>query len=516
MDHAPTAVGLVEPVPKALQQAVAHLTNSVNEYSRSSYKMLKVLTILAEGETLQSIKRFYPTEPFHLQNVTELMRLLLLETVSPTASADDLAANRAAKPSIEADIAKVLRIPRQVRDFVRTLISEEDRMEIIHASTELLFGRKWRDGKIRLRRELPRFTGGVGGDPGNEHIVIRSLVYEGLAKRNAATTKRAANLGLAYAEKLLSADRFRDLSVVAGELVHLLEQTEFREQCVDAAALYGKALRMTGKRQEAIRVFEDAIEQGQQYLSKESKASLLLGVALSHEMDGKLSDAADAAREALEFVHPESAHGTQARAIIIGATESGFEREKQLATLEQFARNKEYLVVANNLALDLARTGKNVEESLRLQRLVLRSRGDDYNRMRAIVDRSDLLTRLDRLSELSYKDRQLLSASYSYSYGQRLSGLFDRCHMVLWSVLFKERLWAPLLRVFRHSSFLMRIKGADEQEQRYLHELKEVDSSTFKDAERAALRTELQYLDKRRHDTEDGASPEDSHEGTTE
>ncbi len=76
IDYVPATPQLVEPIPRALQNAVAHLAGSSNEYSRRSFRMLKVLTVLAEGETIQSIKRFYPAEPFHLQNVTELIRLI--------------------------------------------------------------------------------------------------------------------------------------------------------------------------------------------------------------------------------------------------------------------------------------------------------------------------------------------------------------------------------------------------------------------------------------------------------
>jgi tetratricopeptide (TPR) repeat protein len=501
IDYVPATPGLLEPVPRALQNAVAHLAGSSNEYSRRSFRMLKVLTVLAEGETIQSIKRFYPTEPFHLQNVTELIRLSLLDTAGPAATTDDLVAHGPGMGAQRHDPPKTLRIPRQVRDYVRTLISEEERTEIIHTSTELLFGRKWREGKIHLRRELPHFSGSGGGEPGNEHIVIRSLVGEGLSKRNSSTVKRASGLGLAFAEKLLTAARFRDVVLVAGELVHLLEGTDYRQECVTAASLYGRGLRMTGKRAEAIRVLQEALEQGEAYLSNESKASLLLSIALAHETDGKEADAAEAAREVLQLVHKDSGQAVQAKAIIITSTETGFEKERQLAELQQFARSRDYKTVANNLALTLAKTGNNASESLRLQELVLKDKGDTYNRVRAIIDRTELLTKLNRLSELSFNDRRVLSAAYAYSYGQRMGTLFDRCHTALWTVLFQEHLWAPLLRLFRHSSFLMRIMGADQEERRYLRALDVIDISKLQ-VERATLKTELQYLDRRRSDSD--------------
>ncbi len=367
IDYVPATPELLEPIPRALQNAVAHLAGSGNEYSRRSFRMLKVLTVLAEGETIQSIKRFYPAEPFHLQNVTELIRLSLLDTAGPAATTDELVAHRPGMVVQRHDPPKTLRIPRQVRDYVRTLISEEERVQIIQTSTDLLFGKKWREGKVTLRRDLPQFSGNGANERGNEHIVIRSLVGEGLAKRHAPSVKRACSLGLGFAQKLLDVARFRDVVLVAGELVRLLEGTDYRQECVTAASLYGRGLRMTGKRAEAIRVCHEALEQGADYLTKDSKALLFVSIALAHESNRNYADAVEAAREVLELVHKDSGLGVQAKSIIIASTETGYEREKQLAELQQFARSKNYTTVANNLALDLAKTGNNASESLRLR-----------------------------------------------------------------------------------------------------------------------------------------------------
>lgn len=79
-----------------------------------------------------------------------------------------------------------------------------------------------------------------------------------------------------------------------------------------------------------------------------------------------------------------------------------------------------------------------------------------------------------------------------------MGGLFDSCHHVLWAVLSLEMLCAPLVRLFRHSSFLLRIKGADETEQLYLHKLDTLDVAGLKRKEGSSLALELQYLERRR------------------
>ena len=256
---------------------------------------------------------------------------------------------------------------------------------------------------------------------------------------------------------------------------------------------------MVGKRNEAVRVLQRALEQGEGFLSNETKASYLLAIALAHQTERKPADAAEAARQVLELAHKDSAQALQAEGVIVSTTKSGYDLERELSRLEQLARNRKYFTVANNFALELAKIGKNVDESIRLQERVLKSTGGDpYNRSRAIIDKAKLLVDDNRMSELSFNDRRLLSSAYSYAYGQRMSGLFDSCHHVLWAVLWLEKLWAPLVRLFRHSSFLLRIKGADETEQLYLRKLDTLDVAGLKRKEGSSLAMELQYLERRR------------------
>src|SRR5205814_2150605 len=126
--------------------AVALLWTSEDQYSRRSLRLLKVLTVLAEGETIQSIRRFYPAEPFYLDNVNELVRLSLLDAVPISQTTADIRLHLDRNASLGVGTPKLLRVPRQVRDYVRSLMTDDERSEIIHTATELLFGRKWREG----------------------------------------------------------------------------------------------------------------------------------------------------------------------------------------------------------------------------------------------------------------------------------------------------------------------------------------------------------------------------------
>ena len=88
----------------------------------------------------------------------------------------------------------------------------------------------------------------------------------------------------------------------------------------------------------------------------------------------------------------------------------------------------------------------------------------------------------------------------SYSYSQRIGNLLDRCHSVLWRMYTRDHLWASVLRLFRFSSFIWRLRGKEDRELQYLIELKTLDLGSLKEREGETLRTEIGYLQRRRRD----------------
>jgi len=491
----------VEPVPKALSDAVASIANAINGQSARSYKLLKVLTVLRDGETFQSIKRFYSTEPFFPGNVTELIQLGLLEAIPISQTAAELSFHGGRWLLESTDSAKLLRVPRQVRDYMTSLISADERAEIIKQSTFLLFGRSWWQGKIRLRNALfSSYSLSAIVGPGNEHIIARHLLAQALQKGNKHQTNRAIQLGLGLCGRLLGIDRFRDAAIACGAMVHLLKDTGFNIESAHAARLNAQALRMMDRHEEAIEMDEMALDQGDAKLTDEVKAGIHINMALALRKLGRTNESLAEAQTAHSLAKKHSSEAHHAESIIADLTLKRTERLSRLTQLETSARNRGHTVVANNIALDLAAEDKNVDRSLKLLDTVIVSAKDSYNRTRAIVEKATVLNRYRNVSELKERDRQLLAAAYSYSYAQRIGKLLDRCHRVLWAMMFRENLWPHLLRLFRFSSLIWRLKGGDSQETKYLRELDVVDLEEIRVTEGPILNNELLYLERRRRD----------------
>lgn len=490
-----------EPVPRALRDAVASIARATDGHSSRSFKLLKVLTVLRDGETFQSIKRFYSTEPFFPGNVTELIQLGLLEGVPISQTAAELSFHGGKWLLEPSDSAKLLRLPRQVRDYMNSVVSVDERAEIIKESTFLLFGRSWWRGKIKLRNALfNSYSLSAIVGPGNEHVIARHLLAEALKNGNKHQINRAIRLGLGLCGRLLGVDRFRDAAIACGAMVHLLKDTGFKTESAHAARLNADALRMMDRHEEALEMDERALEDGGEDFTDEVKAEVHINMALALKKLDKTDEALAHSQTAHSLAEKHSSNAHHAESIIADLTLKQTERISRLGQLEASARNRGHTIVANNIALDLAADRTNVDKSLKLLDTVIRTARDNYNRTRAIIEKATVLNQHRSVSELSERDRQLLGAAYSYSYAQRIDKLLDRCHRVLWTMLFRDKLWPHLLRLFRFSSFIWRLKGGDEQETKYLRELDVVDVEEIRVSQGPFLINEVLYLERRRRD----------------
>jgi len=270
------------------------------------------------------------------------------------------------------------------------------------------------------------------------------------------------------------------------------------DQLVDLAIPYGISLRMTSHREDCVRVLNRALEKGGDKIANLTKASIYLNISFAKESLGDKAAAIAAAEEVKKYCHQDSSMHLQAVSIIESCTKTGDELTQSLQKLERQGRTAGHEIAANNLALELEEATKDSKESLELLECVLRTREDDYNRIRAVVKKAELLVAEDRLADLSPSNELLLGLAYTYLYSRRLGNLFGRCHAIIWKVLARSKQVVQLLRLFRLSSFIWRLRGETDKEVAYLKDLEGVDFAAIlgKDKERVGI--EIEYFERRR------------------
>ena len=455
-----------EEVPHSLERAVADLANSPARYSRRSYRLLKILTLLPDGERLEQLKHFDRTEPLFPRNAAELEDLSLLQVVQ---DADLLLARSTSSQAVPGSTKRLL-VPRQVRDFVRTLMSDAEQREIYERAAEIVVGADWRNGNLRSRYFAESAVGRR-----NESVIFKRLLADAIKMADQTRAQRITQLIASVVDGLNNKDRYREASVIIKELLPLIRKVEDKASESTILKVHGSSLRMLGHADDAATVLEQLLNDGEMELGKQELLSVQMDLAFIYEQRKNKKHAVRAARE-IQRLSPRKSSGRylEAEAIIANMNFEGAERVNKLKSVERRARQHERPVVANNSALTLSHLKEAGPAELWQQR-VIDSKGDQYNRLRAIVAKANRLIELGKSSSLSPEEHGVLARGYSYLYAQRMTSLFRSCHGALWKILMSERRLGDLLRIFRHSSFLWRLYGEVDIERQYYNELERLE-----------------------------------------
>lgn len=485
---------LSEDVPKALVHAVNSLVKSVDKRSKRSLRLLKVLSVLPYGETLETLAHYLPTEPFFIVNALQLNELALLDAI-PLKHAS-ACADFGKRGLAEENSPKILKVPRQIGRYVQTMLSDNERREIVLAGVERFFGRRWREGKVKLRTLPFEYREYLSSGVGNEFAVVHHLIVDAKKNGDSFTASKAAKLGLQFCRRVRSEERYRDLAVIAGGLLQAIGREEMPEEWSELAKLTGIAMRMTSKHEESLRHLYGALDAGKTHLDNKEKASIWLNIALVEEKLMHTELAVKAAEEVQQFASQDSAAKLHAKAIVAGLTLSGAKKRRRLVALEKQARNEGHLSLADTITLDLAYDMDDPAEEIRLLDRVLNTKQTHgYNQNRAVVAKARAVERIQASqAKLTTTDLSTLKSAYSYFYAQRFGSLFDQCHATLWNLLESRNDTTQLLRLFRHSSFLWRIRGNEAKEVEYLNRLSSKNPPSSDSPSEKDLILEIRYF----------------------
>ncbi len=446
-----------------LVQAIAELQASHDPSVKQAFELLKTLTIFPRGELLNTIKRFNHLKPFYPQDARLLMELALIDTVEvpsvhPAANAGDG--------------ARAMLVRRPVREYLYSVLSEPERKRLNSQALNLYFGSGWALNGIKSPKSH-RFDDRKCGawQIGNANMMVLRAAREAVDAGTKTSRKKALELANAYCAAIRKGDHYSGVIALCSDIIPLLESVN--DPSIDLTLLqskYGCALRMTGDHDKSRSVLQDI---DLTLANKALRQSILLDIALVCK---SLRDngAAVAAAEELVKVNHKSNLALQAHALLAGVNTTNLDREAKLAAIEAKALKQGAFVVKHNLALDRASACKNISECTDILESVFvsaKKSGDHYNSMRAILKLAKLI--LDSGGNLNREYLNNTIDSYHYLYSDSVGGLFTSCHDVLWRAFLLANETDNLLRLFRHSSLIWRLRANEKTELKYLKSLSE-------------------------------------------
>ncbi|MCA8991749.1 MAG: metallophosphoesterase [Planctomycetaceae bacterium] len=465
-------------LPGLLVDSITKLAEESDDLSCRAYSMLTLLCVLEYGEALLTIKRIVPQSPLWPKHAHHLQELGLLDVIdaTPMATAANTPAHRVS------DTEKLLKVPRIVRDHVIGKMPEEDRVNLLRDAASVYFGSDWRTGKIRVR--IQRATGSRGCRPrsGNELAVLEQILKYALRSNTSdlCSPEEAIRLSLKYVDHLQGKGLYGECYASSRDLLAIVENLAdaslYVAELAEIKLNAGRCARMVGEHAAAIDYLTSVLPSARSLDDKSRVADILLELALSHESLGNEHDAIQLAEEVIADAPNNSHEYLQAKAIIAGYERDVAARKEKLGRLENRARTRGHYTVANNIALELAAASDTTDETLKHLSRVRSHNDKEYNYIRATIRRVETLLDSNRVTDITDIDERDLRYSYIVAYSQRIRGIFNWCHRVMWRYFETKDQQQALLELFEHSSFIWRLSGDTEREHDYAKRCAAIDT----------------------------------------
>jgi hypothetical protein len=206
-------------IPKSLKQTISILTDSKDRLKLRSLKLLKILTILANGETFSNLTRFDGTEPIYLDNANELERMSLLEVITTNKVMTKGAANTIQQ-------IKVLRVPRQIRDYVNSFITENEKDDIVKLACDMYFGTKWREGNIKGIYGASVLKANKFFNVDNCHLIIKNIMANAFRMNSETAIERTALIAINFCDHVYEVGDYKNAINTAEDIYNWLKATD--------------------------------------------------------------------------------------------------------------------------------------------------------------------------------------------------------------------------------------------------------------------------------------------------
>lgn len=453
----------IESVPVSLKLAVKTFSDSSDSVYSSGYKLLKVLALIPYGECLKKIRYIDRRHPIGISCVINLQHLSLV-TSSPM-----LMYSQSGEILSDIDTSeRILKVPKQVRDYIFSCMSDDEIDSLIYGIADILFGKNWRSGKVKIiDSKFVGSRGARGFGPGNEHEVVKLLLHKAIREDDIPSVDTALGISVSYCIGLDNCNRYRDILFVSSEILPLISGRN-SNYSIKLMILRAKALRMLSRYDEALKIFQDLLS-GKWKLTNKERIQIFLNIALTYKSLKKMESAKE---WALKVVDSNCGKGQKIHAqSIICEIEGGSIEE--MNRLEGQARANKSLIVANNIAYSMA-CANNTATSYKMFDKILNSSGDVYNKVKAASKKTILAFKNMNKSIIGKKEEAILAYGYSLYYNQRIKGVFKDCHEALWLIYENEKSIEKLLRIFRLSSLLWRLLDKTSSEVSYLEKLSQL------------------------------------------
>lgn len=444
-------------LPFSVKNTISQLRSNQDKQDNRRFYLLSIISLLHNGETFERIKRFESTRPFYPDDISYLLRNKLIETIHVNSIFEN--------KQEDSDLVKIIKVPRIIRDYISSLLADSDKAEIYKMACNLYLGYNWRNTiKLIPSKDIELDTIIYQ----NLQIAIRFILSHSIEENNELEILRMTRVSLSLIEYFSDRGAYKDAISLAEET--LLSIKEINCEGIEITKIYltkslGENLRMSSFRNKAVSILESICDDENNKLSKNDRNDIRLSIAYAYEAEGNEEEAikyANLIKKNEE--NKNSSFYLSAESVIANFIVDKSLKISKLNAIKAKAERLNYTTLKANLILDICRLVKTENQLKQLDKVIAESRQDVYNKVRALVLKSEIILKTKKLEEITDSELFSLNVAYSYTFYQRLKPLLNKCHSLVWKYWENQNKFDQLLNLFRYSSFVWRLCNAVHDE----------------------------------------------------
>ncbi|WP_400374171.1 hypothetical protein [Pectobacterium carotovorum] len=426
----------------------------INTEKENTFKLLSILSVLKNGESLTNIKKSKIGNAINIHNVEEIIELGLAK-------------------SIKIDYKNIIiKINPIIRDYILSLISQDDIYTISKNYIDITIIQS-KDG-IRINSINRRIIDSKYNSEGdNGCVILRNIInreIEDIKKsQNESIKHLVPYLAESYVYSLSNSSRFKETINACSQLIAVLEEHE-----MPTYRYYyhlASSQRMLNEYAEAKKNLhlsrELAEKNNDSYMCNLIRSeTLLLLESIDKDNAIKLS------KEIISEKKRSSVSYMTAQMVLFSSMNKN-EKISKLSTLELKARKEGLSTLANNILFRLNEFKSDSDRLLNLEKITSTD-NSEYNIIKALICKYEILIRRD-IDKIKESDINKLRNIYNYLFSQRLDSLFNRCHAILWAIAERIKDNSIILFIFDASSLIWALSYDKKNQDKYSSKLNDLD-----------------------------------------
>lgn len=249
----------------------------------------------------------------------------------------------------------------------------------------------------------------------NLQFSVRFILLHSLEKDNELEVIRMVRVSLSLIEYFSHRGAYKDAISLAEETLLSIKDLTYDE--LESMKIYltkslGENLRMSSFRTKAVSILKSICDDERNNISKHERNDIRLSIAYAYETEGNEEEAIKYANMIKKKeTDKNSSLYLSAESVIAHFIKNKVQKIQVLNSLKTKADKFGYKTLKANIVLEICKLEKDENQLKQLDKVIIESKNDIYNKVRALVLKSEIILKTKKIEEITESDLLSLNVS---------------------------------------------------------------------------------------------------------